>query len=145
MDIKSLTKKAVLAAIFIAIIAGVFWLAQRNVTKDMTHCALITIMAAAILTFVYNRYFYDTVTSSKPITTANVEAIDLRTRHKLLEESARHKRLEEKIRKLNAELSGAKLKLEAEIANRPLDQRQLQQRLKHLNCLYGLSKIVNRQ
>ncbi|MHC4323335.1 MAG: PAS domain S-box protein, partial [Planctomycetota bacterium] len=70
---------------------------------------------------------------------------DLRTRQKLLEESARHKRLEEKIRKLNAELSGAKLKLEAEISNRPLDQRQLQQRLKHLNCLYGLSKIVNRQ
>jgi PAS domain S-box-containing protein len=145
MDIKSLIKKAALAAIFVAIIAGVFWLAQRNVTKDITHCALIAIMAAAILTYVYNRYFYDTVTPSKPITNANVEAVDLRARHKLLEESARHKRLEEKVRKLNAELSGAKLKLEAEIANRPLDQRQLQQRLKHLNCLYGLSKIVNRQ
>jgi PAS domain S-box-containing protein len=145
MDIKSLIKKAVLAAIFVAIIAGVFWLAQRNVTKDITHCALIAIMAAAILTYVYNRYFYDTVTPSKPITNANVEAVDLRARHKLLEESARHKRLEEKVRKLNAELSGTKLKLEAEIANRPLDQRQLQQRLKHLNCLYGLSKIVNRQ
>ena len=145
MDIKSTIKKAVLATIFVAIIAGVFWLAQRNVTKDITHCALIAIIAAAILTFVYNRYFYDTVTPSKPTKNANVEAVDLRARHKLLEESARHKRLEEKIRKLNAELSGAKLKLEAEIANRPLDQRQLQQRLKHLNCLYGLSKIVNRQ
>lgn len=145
MDIKSTIKKAVLATIFVAIIAGVFWLAQRNVTKDITHCALIAIIAAAILTFVYNRYFYDTVTPSKPTKNGNVEAVDLRARHKLLEESARHKRLEEKIRKLNAELSGAKLKLEAEIANRPLDQRQLQQRLKHLNCLYGLSKIVNRQ
>jgi len=145
MDIKNIIKKAVLAAIFIAVIAGVFWLAQKNVTKDITHCALITIMAAALLTFLYNRYFYDTITSSKPIKNANVEAIDLRARHKLLEESARHKRLEEKVRKLNAELSAAKLKLEAEIANRPLDQRQLQQRLKHLNCLYGLSKIVNRQ
>ncbi len=145
MDIKITIKKAVLAAIFIAIIAGVFWLAQKNVTKDITHCALITIMAAAILTYVYNRYFYDTVTLSKPIKTANDETIDLRTRHKLLEESARQKRLEEKVRKLNAELSAAKLKLEAEIANRPLDQRQLQQRFKHLNCLYGLSKIVNRQ
>ena len=145
MDIKSTIKKAVLATIFVAIIAGVFWLAQRNVTKDITHCALIAIIAAAILTFVYNRYFYDTVTPSKPTKNGNVEAVDLRARHKLLEESARHKRLEEKVRKLNAELSGAKLKLEAEIANRPLDQRQLQQRLKHLNCLYGLSKIVNRQ
>jgi len=145
MDIKITIKKFVLAAIFVAIIAGVFWLAQKNVTKDITHCALITIVAAAILTFFYNRYFYDTFTLPKPVNNPNQEAIDLRTRHKLLEESARQKRLEEKVRKLNAELSGAKLKLEAEIANRPLDQRQLQQRLKHLNCLYGLSKIVNRQ
>jgi len=145
MDIKNIIKKAVLAAIFIVIIAGVFLLAQKKVTTDITHCALITIMTAAVLTFFYNRYFYDTITPSKSIKKADVEAIDLRARHKLLEESARHKRLEEKVRKLNAELSAAKLKLEAEIANRPLDQRQLQQRLKHLNCLYGLSKIVNRQ
>jgi len=145
MDIKSTIKKAVLAVIFIAIIAGVFLLAQKKVTTDITHCALIAIMTAAVLTYFYNRYFYDTFTPSKPVNNPNHEAIDLRTRHKLLEESASHKRLEEKVRKLNAELSAAKLKLEAEIANRPLDQRQLQQRLKHLNCLYGLSKIVNRQ
>ncbi len=145
MDIKRLTKKAVLAAIFIAIIAGVFWLSQKKVTTDIMHCALITIMTAAVLTYFYNRYFYDTFTPPKPVNNPNQEAIDLRTRHKLLEESARHKRLEEKVRKLSTELSATKLKLEAEIANRPLDQRQLQQRLKHLNCLYGLSKIVNRQ
>jgi len=145
MDMKSAIKKVVLAAIFIAIIAGVFWVAQQKVTKDIMHCALIAIMSAAVLTFLYNRYFYDTYTPSKPVNKSTHEAVDLRTRHKLLEESARHKRLEEKVRKLNAELSAAKLKLEAEIANRPLDQRQLQQRLKHLNCLYGLSKIVNRQ
>ncbi len=145
MDIKRLTKKAVLVAIFIAIIAGVFWLSQKKVTTDTMHCALITIMTAAVLTYFYNRYFYDTFTPLKPVNNPNQEAIDLRTRHKLLEESARHKRLEEKVRKLSTELSATKLKLEAEIANRPLDQRQLQQRLKHLNCLYGLSKIVNRQ
>lgn len=145
MDIKRLTKKAVLVAIFIAIIAGVFWLSQKKVTTDTMHCALITIMTAAVLTYFYNRYFYDTFTPPKPVNNPNQEAIDLRTRHKLLEESARHKRLEEKVRKLSTELSATKLKLEAEIANRPLDQRQLQQRLKHLNCLYGLSKIVNRQ
>jgi len=145
MDMKSIIKKAVLAVIFVAIIAGVFWLAQKKVTTDITHCALITIMAAAVLTYFYNRYFYDTITPSKPVNNSTHEAIDLRMRHKLLEESASHKRLEDKVRKLNTELSAAKLKLEAEIANRPLDQRQLQQRLKHLNCLYGLSKIVNRQ
>ena len=145
MDIKSLIKKTVLAAIFIAIIVGVFWLSQKHVTKDITRSALITIMAAAVLTYVYNRYFYDTVTPSKPVKKTNAEAVDLRTRHKLLEESAKHKRLEDKVQKLSAELSTAKLKLETEISNRPLDQRQLQQRLKHLNCLYRLSKIVNRQ
>jgi PAS domain S-box-containing protein len=145
MDIKSLIKKAVLAVMFITIVAGVFWLSQRHVTRDVTHCALITIIAAAILTFIYNRYFYDTLTPSKPANNAKVEAIELHTRHKLLEESARQKRLEEKVRKLDTELSAAKLKLETEISNRPLDQRELQQRLKHLNCLYRLSKIVNRQ
>jgi len=145
MDIKSLIKKTIIAAIFIAIIAGVFWLSQKHVTKDVTHCALIAIMAAAILTYIYNRYFYDTVTPSKPVKNTDAEAVDLRTRHKLLEESAKHKRLEDKVQKLTTELSAAKLKLEAEISNRPLDQRQLQQRLKHLNCLYRLSKIVNRQ
>jgi PAS domain S-box-containing protein len=145
MDIKNLIKKTVLAALFIAIIASVFWLAQKHVTKDTTRSALITIMAAAVLTYVYNRYFYDTITPSKAVKKTNAEAINLRTRHKLLEESAKHKRLEDKVRKLTAELSASKLKLETEISNRPLDQRQLQQRLKHLNCLYRLSKIVNRQ
>jgi PAS domain S-box-containing protein len=145
MDTKSTIKKVVLAAIFVAIIAGVFWLAQKKVTKDITHCALIAVMAGAILTYIYNRYFYDTFLLPKPVNNPDNEDIDLRVRHKLLEESARQKRLEEKVQKLTAELSAAKLKLEAEIANRPLDQRQLQQRLKHLNCLYGLSKIVNRQ
>lgn len=145
MDIKNTIKKIVYAAIFVLIIVGVFLLAQKKVTKDITHCALIVIMAAAVLTYIYNRYFYDTVTPSKPVINPDNEAEELRTRRKLLEESARQKRLEEKVHKLTAELSAAKLKLEAEIANRPLDQRQLQQRLKHLNCLYGLSKIVNRQ
>jgi len=148
MDIKSSIKKAVLVAIFIAIVAGVFWLSQKKVTKDITHCALIAIMTASVLTFIYNRYFYDTFTSStssKPVNNPDIQAIDLRGRHKLLEESAHHKRLEEKVSKLTAELSAAKLKLESEISTRPLDQRQLQQRLKHLKCLYGLSKIVNRQ
>jgi PAS domain S-box-containing protein len=145
MDIKVTIKKVALAAVFVAIIAGAFWLSQKKVTKDTMHCALIAIMAAAVLTYIYNRYFYDTFAPSKPVNNPDHESADLRIRHKLLEESARQKRLEEKVRKLTAELSAAKLKLDAEIANRPPDQRQLQQRLKHLNCLYGLSKIVNRQ
>lgn len=136
MDIKSTIKKAVLAAIFVAATVGIFWLAQEKVTKDVMHCALIAIMAAVVLTYFYNSYVSDALTKSKHIKNAKLKAKELH---------ARHKRLEEKVQKLNAELSAANLKLKAEIANHPPDQRKLQQRLKHLNCLYGLSKIVNRQ
>jgi len=144
MYVKITIKKAILAAILIAFVAGVFWLSHKKITKDITQCALITSMAAIGLIYIYNRYFYNIIARSKSGNNADIEAVDLRIRRKLLEESACHKRLEEKVRKLKAELSAARLKLESEIANRPLDQRQLQQRLKHLNCLYGLSKIVNR-
>jgi len=136
MDIRSTIKKAALAVIFIAVVVGVFLLVQKKVTQDVTHCGLISIMAACTLMYFYNRYMG---VAPEPCPPAKESGLEMK------EFQARHKRLEEKVRKLTAELSAAKLKLEAEIANRPLDQRELQQRLKHLNCLYGLSKIVNRQ
>jgi len=136
MDMKNTMKKGVFAVVFVAIIAGVFWLAHEKVTKDISHCALIAVMAAVVLTYFYNRYIYGAITQTKNMKDAQLEANELR---------ARHKRLEEKVRNLTEELSAARLKLEAEIADRPLDQRELKQRLKHLNCLYGLSKIVNRE
>lgn len=134
---KNTIRNAVLAIILIAAVAGVFLLAQKKVTKDVTHCGLISIMAACVLIYFYNRYAYGTLEQyHQPPRDLEPE---------LKESQARAKRFEEKVRKLTAELSAAKLKLETEISNRPLDQRELQQRLKHLNCLYGLSKIVNRQ
>ncbi|MHC4749288.1 MAG: two-component system sensor histidine kinase NtrB [Planctomycetota bacterium] len=136
MEIKNTIKNTVSAVIFIAVIVGVFLLAQKKITKDVTHCALIAIATATVLTYFYNRYFSGAFIQSKQIKNVQLEAN---------ESHVRHKRLEEKVRKLTAELSAAKLKLEAEISNRPQDERQLQQRLKHLNCLYGLSKIVNSQ
>jgi len=136
MNMKSTIKKTVLVVVFIAVVAGVFLLAQKKVTHDVTHCGLIAIMAACVLIYFYNRYACGSLEPCPPAKGAGLE---------LKEFQARHKRLEEKVRKLTAELSAARLKLEAEISNRPLDQRELQQRLKHLNCLYGLSKIVNRQ
>ncbi|MGD8501366.1 MAG: PAS domain S-box protein, partial [Phycisphaerales bacterium] len=128
-----------------AVIVGVFWLAQKKVTDDVTHCALIAVATAVVLTFFYNKCFAGTLVQSKRTKNADLKARESHAQQIRLEERARHKRLEEKVQKLTAELSAAKLKLEAEIGNRPLDQRELQQRLKHLNCLYGLSKIVNRQ
>ena len=136
MNMKSTIRNAVLVAIFIVAVAGVFILAQRKVTKDVTHCGLISIMAACVLIYFYNRYVYGAIEPYQPVKDTGPEVKEFQ---------ARTRRLEEKVRKLTAELSAAKLKLETEISNRPLDQRELQQRLKHLNCLYGLSKIVNRQ
>ncbi|UCC98515.1 MAG: PAS domain S-box protein [Phycisphaerales bacterium] len=133
---KSTIKKTILVVAFIAVVAGVFLLAQEKVTKDVTHCGLISIMAACVLIYFYNRYIYGAIEPCPPVKETGVEVKEFQ---------ARTKRLDEKVRKLTAELSAARLKLETEIANRPLDQRELQQRLKHLNCLYGLSKIVNRQ
>jgi len=136
MNMKSIIKKTVLVVIFVAVVAGVFLLAQKKVTHDVTNCGLISIMAACVLIYFYNRYVCSALEPCSPSKDAGLE---------LKEFQARHKRLEEKVRKLTAELAAARLKLETEISNRPLDQRELQQRLKHLNCLYGLSKIVNRQ
>jgi len=91
-------------------------------------------MTAAIIPYLYNKYVYAYVPETAPDASAEMEVKAL---------LANRARLEDKIRKLTAELSSTGQKLDAEISDKPLEQRQLQQRLKHLNCLYGLSKIVN--
>jgi PAS domain S-box-containing protein len=93
-------------------------------------------MVAIALTYFQSKFISDVLEKNEHIRNVKLEAKGLR---------ARHKRLEEKVQKLTAELKAANLKLKTEIADRPPDQRQLQQHLKNLNCLYALSKIVNRQ
>lgn len=132
----SSVKSIVLAAIFVTIIVGVFWLAQTRITPDPAHCTLIAVMTAAIIPYLFNKYVYSYLPQTDPLEKAKLEAKTLR---------ANQTRLEEKARKLTAELSAARQKLEAEISGKPADQRELEQRLKHLECLYGLSKIVNRE
>jgi PAS domain S-box-containing protein len=136
MDMKSTIKKRVLAAIFFAIVVGVFWLVQKKLTNDIPLSALIAVTVAIVLTYIYYRYVYEVPIETAPVKDATLEAREFR---------AKYKRLEEKVKKLTGELSATKLKLDAEIAENPMDKKELQQRLKHLNCLYGLSKIVNRQ
>jgi PAS domain S-box-containing protein len=136
MEMKNTIKMTTSTIVFIVVIVGVFWLTQKNITKNVMHCSLISVMAAVALTYFQNRYISDVLTQSEDVKNAQLEAKGLR---------ARHNRLEEKVQKLTAELEAANLKLKTEIEDRPIDQRKLQQRLKHLNCLYALSKIVNRQ
>lgn len=136
MDKKSTTQKAVSMVISTAIIIGVFWLTQKTITSNIMYSAVVSIVAALVLAYFYNRYLSEALSRSEDIKSAKLEVRGLR---------AHHKRLEEKVHKLTTELEAANLKLKAEIAGKPLDQRELRLRLKHLNCLYGLSKIVNRQ
>jgi|GEM_PF-3472150 len=139
--IKSIIFLAALAIVLIVVFYGAqnqdrTLLFIRKVAKHIMHYGLISLIVAIFLTYFYNRYIRDVLVQSRDTKSARLEAEAMR---------ARHERLEEKVRKLTAELCAAKLKLGAEIANCPPDQRELHQRLQHLNCLYGLSKIVNRQ
>jgi PAS domain S-box-containing protein len=145
MDIKRAIRKGALPVAFVAVVIVTFYLALQDdeilqfahkVAKDVTHYALISVIVAIFLTYFYNKYISDALAQMKQLKSEKFAA---ETMH------ARHERLEEKVRKLTAELSTAKLKLEAEIENHPQDQREMHQRFQHLNCLYGLSKIVNRQ
>lgn len=136
MEIKKTIKMTTSTIVFVAAIVLVFWVVQKKVTNNITHCALISIMVAIVLTYFQNKFISDVLDQTEYVKNAKLEAKGLR---------ARHKRLEEKVQKLTTELEAANLKLKTEIADRPLDQRQLQQHLKNLNCLYALSKIVNRQ
>ena len=135
MDIKNTIKKIVLVVIFVAVIASAFWLEQKKLKNVVIYSAFIAILVAVILRYFCYSFVCTPVTKLKPTRRAKLEAEELR---------GRCNRLEEKVQKLTSELSSANLKLKTELANRPLDRRRLQQRLKHLNCLYGLSKTVNR-
>ena len=145
MDTRRTIKRIIFLLVFAAVLGTVFYLVLNDdemllfahkIAKDITHYGLISVIVAILLTYFFNRYISDALVQSRHTKNARLEAEAMR---------ARHERLEEKVRKLTAELSAAKLKLGAEIANCPPDQRELHQRLQHLNCLYGLSKIVNRQ
>jgi len=136
MEIKKTIKMTTSTIVFVTAIVLVFWVTQKTLTNNITHSAIISIMVAIVLTYFQNKFISDVLDQTEYIKNAKLEAKGLR---------ARHKRLEEKVQKLTAELETANLKLKTEIADRPLDQRQLQQHLKNLNCLYALSKIVNRQ
>jgi PAS domain S-box-containing protein len=122
--------------IFAALVVSIFWLPEKKLEIDVIRTTFIVILAALGI-FCY-RAIFNPVTKleyrREEIKKAKLEANDLRRSHR---------RLEEKVQKLTAELSVANSKLEAEVENHPLDQRQLRRHIKQLNCLYGLSKLIS--
>ncbi len=137
MGIKDTIKNVLLAVIFGAVIGTVFWLAHKKFKGDVIDSAFIIIVAGCVL-----GYFLYRVTN--PVTKPKHKEKTKKTKSETRELRAQCTCLEEKVRQLTAKLSSANLKLETEIANRPLDKKVLQERVKHLNCFYGLSKLVNR-
>jgi len=65
---------------------------------------------------------------------------DSRASHLRLKES--HKQLEEKVKERTTKLSSANVELESEVEQRRVAQKTLEERIKELNCLFGLSKLV---
>lgn len=143
--LKTKVGKLIWAVVLIALVAGFCWLAQRdiedpNVKNAVLHNIFVALLAAVALGYLFYRIF------SRPVTKPKRGPAE-KEKTKLLpdENYARYiARLEERVQKLSAKLTDANAKVEVEIASRPLDQRKLQERVKHLNCFYGLSKILNR-
>ncbi|MHC4912828.1 MAG: sensor histidine kinase, partial [Planctomycetota bacterium] len=136
---KNTLKKIALAAVFIAGFVVVCWLAQRNIKNDVERSVFIIILSAVILGYVLYKIFSDFFAKRRRAGDERAKGDSTTT-----EAQARYiARLEERLQKLSAKLSSSNVKLETEIASRPTDQRELQERVKHLNCFYGLSKLVN--
>lgn len=53
-----------------------------------------------------------------------------------------YNKIEQEVKERTGELSSANAKLEGEIAERTLAQKQLQQHISSLNCLYTLSRLI---
>jgi len=68
---------------------------------------------------------------------------DLKESYLRLKDS--HKQLEEKVQERTAELSSTNRKLQEEIEERSSVHKRLRQHIKQLNCLYGLSKLIEKQ
>ena len=138
MDIKNTIKKFALVVTFVALIVSIFWLPEKKLEIDIVRTTFIVILAA--LGYFCYRAISNPVTKpehrKEEIEKAKLEADEL---------LRSHRRPEEKVPKHTAELSAANSKLEAEIENLPLDQRQLRRHIKQLNCLYGLSKLINQR
>ncbi|MHC4112940.1 MAG: hypothetical protein ACYSUY_17835, partial [Planctomycetota bacterium] len=138
MDIKNTIKKFALVVTFVVLIVSIFWLPEKKLEIDVVRTTFIVILAA--LGYFCYRAISNSVTKlehrKEKIEKAKLEADELRRSHR---------RPEEKVLKHTAELSAANSKLEAEIDNHPLDQRQLRRHIKQLNCLYGLSKLINQR
>jgi PAS domain S-box-containing protein len=136
MDMKNMIKKFALTVTFVALVVSIFWLPEKKLEIDVIRTTFIVILAAL-------GYFCYRAISNPVTKLEHRKEIIEKAMLKADEMRRSHRRPEEKVQKHTAELSAANSKLEAEIENLPLNQKQLRRHIKQLNCLYGLSKLIN--
>ena len=136
MNINNTLKKIFPFVVFILVTVGIFYVMQKKITNNIVYSALISIMISVSLSYFLSTFVADVLES---VTDKH------KTKYELKGLRANNRRLEEKVQKLTKDLEAANSRLKTELAEKSPDQINLQQRLKNLNCLYALSKIVNRQ
>ncbi|MHC4498723.1 MAG: hypothetical protein ACYS21_06365, partial [Planctomycetota bacterium] len=133
-------RKIAVLAVFIAVGIAVFQLSQKDYRNHITEIVFVAAPAALALGYLCCTAISSVVTKPKhrreeEVGKANLGAEELR---------GHNARLEGEIGKLKAKLSEANLKLKASVVLGLSPQHKLHQHIKHLNCLYGLSKLIER-
>ena len=139
----------------------------KDIRDAVSNSTIITILSTAVgLIVVIIARYYIHKTISNPISKLNEVAVEIgngnfdaqvtiesndeigaladsfsKMKDKLRES---HVSLEKTVQLKTSELTSTSAKLEEELAQRPLAQQNLQQRIKQLNCFYGLAKVVEK-
>ncbi|MHC4062215.1 MAG: sensor histidine kinase [Planctomycetota bacterium] len=133
-------RKIAVLIIFVAVGIAVFQLAQKGYRNHITEIVFVAAPVALALGYLCCTAISSFVKSAKHRREEGVVKADL-VAEELRDYNAR---LEGKVGKLKAKLSEANLKLKASAALSSSPQNELHQHIKHLNCLYGLSKLIER-
>jgi len=110
-------------------------LAQNLRTRKVViYNTFITLIVAIVLGYLLSRIIFHPVTKPKDTT--------YKMRGRKLNAKEFYELVEKKVQERTAELASAKAEFEAQASHHPSTLSSLQQRIKQLNCFYGLSRIV---
>jgi signal transduction histidine kinase len=133
-------RKIAVLVILIAVGIAVFQLAQKDYRNHITEIVFVAVPAALALGYLCCTAISSLVTKLRHRREEEVGKADLGAK----ESRDYNARLEVEVAKLKAKLSEANLKLKASAALSSSPQNKLHQHIEHLNCLYGLSKLIER-
>ena len=105
-----------------------------RIRKVVIYNTFITLIAAIVLGYLLSRIIFHPVTKPRDTT--------YKMRGGKLNAKEFYELVEKKVQERTAELASAKAEFEAQASHHPSTLSSLQQRIKQLNCFYGLSRIV---